>query len=118
MGTMGIEGAPEPKPCPPYICGPYYNRGGDSAAPYYPNRGGDSAAPYFYYNRVSGGLGSPPIYHPTTTEVLNLMTQDALGLQNTIAVTGVMALIVDATVNSGDGVMENIGTQFSNFYFN
>merc|ERR1712002_92114 len=53
-----------------------------------------------------------PSTHPTTTEVLNLMTQDALGLQNTIAVTGVMALIVDATVNSGDGVMENIGTQF------
>merc|ERR1712002_1304561 len=47
-----------------------------------------------------------PSTHPTTTEVLNLMTQDALGLQNTIAVTGVMALIVDATVNSGDGVME------------
>merc|ERR1719209_1208326 len=87
--TMGIEGAPEPKPYSPYLGPPYYNRaggwgrptapwlyynrggdsaapyfyynrGGDSAAPYYNNRGGDSAAPYFYYNR--GGDSYPPYF--------------------------------------------------------
>merc|ERR550519_3167744 len=63
--TMGIEGAPEPKPCPPYLCPPYYNRGGGlgrRTAPWiYYNRGGDRAS-YPYYSNRGGDSASYPYY--------------------------------------------------------